>query len=313
MKVLKKIVIAVVAVLLAAVLIGGPTVYAVRGSLRGIEVTREFTDGLDSAKTQAKKDGDVRIMSSNLLVHYKSWGGEPAKPRAAMYLELLKVYQPDVIGVQEVSDEWFCCLNRNLPDGYKFLYPFTTGLFVNMTGLIYNSNTVTLVESGKQEFSQGDNPRLRRVVWGVFERKADGKRFAVTSTHLDLIRENKEKEQLAIMNVQSDEMIKIAEELCVKYACPVFSTGDFNAMENGDGNGIYDAPEIYEKLAASMKDTKNMAQKKLCGDAQGLTAPTYDHVFLTGEAEIKCYQLLSSSYVKPLSDHFPLFIDADIQ
>lgn len=302
----------VIACLLVVTLIGGYITYAVRGSIKNETLSSEFEKGLSQADGQLEAGADVRIMSSNLLVHYSSWGGTSAKPRAKMFIELLNKYQPDVAGLQEVSDEWFCCLNRNLPDGYQFLFPFTTGLFVNMTAMIYNSNTLKLIDSGKSVYSQGDNPRLRRVVWGVFEEKDTGKRFAVTSTHFDLIRTGTEAEELAIMNIQATEMIQLVTELEQKYDCPVFSTGDYNAMEDGSIHGEYDAPEIYEKLTQSLTDTKDMAVLKQCGDAQGLEVPNYDHIFLKGEADVKSYQILSDSYITPLSDHYPIFIDVAV-
>ena len=58
-------------------------------------------------------------MSSNLLVHYKSWGGKPVKPRGDRYTKMIEAYKPDVIGVQEMSEEWFAVLCRHLPKNYK--------------------------------------------------------------------------------------------------------------------------------------------------------------------------------------------------
>lgn len=313
MKKALKIALSVVACLLVVVLIGAYSVYAVRGSIKNETLSSEFESGIAAADTALSDGANVRVMSSNLLVHYPSWGGTPAKPRAKMFVEILNAYKPDVVGLQEVSDEWFSCLNRNLPDGYKFISPFTTGLFVNMTAMIYNSDAVELIEHGVQKYSQGDNPRLRRVVWALFERKDDGKRFVATSTHFDLIREGKEEAEFATMETQANEMIKLAADLSEKYGCPVFSTGDFNAMEDGSLNGQYDAPEIYAKLADEMIDAKYIAEHQRSGDAQGLEVPSYDHIFLTGTAQIKAYEILSASFIEPLSDHFPIFIDAAVE
>ncbi len=63
-------------------------------------------------------------MSSNLLVGYKSWGGLPVKPRAAMYVSLIQTVKPDVIGVQEMCDGWYCAIRNNLPKGYKCFIRF---------------------------------------------------------------------------------------------------------------------------------------------------------------------------------------------
>lgn len=55
-------------------------------------------------------------MSSNLLVQYKSWGGKPAKPRAPKYIKQIKNHKPDIVGIHEMSGEWYSTINNNLPD-----------------------------------------------------------------------------------------------------------------------------------------------------------------------------------------------------
>ncbi|HIR53061.1 MAG TPA: endonuclease/exonuclease/phosphatase family protein [Candidatus Onthovicinus excrementipullorum] len=305
-----KIIAATAAAVLAAAIITVPTVFAVRGNIGGQELPKDFTDGMASADAALAPGASTRIMSSNLLVHYASWGGEPAKPRAKMYVSLIEKYRPDVVGLQEVCGSWFACLYHNLPDGYKFIDPLTTGLFVHMTSMIYNANTLTLLDSDQVVYSEGDNSRLRRVVWALFERKDDGKQFVVTSTHFDLIRENQEEEELHTMTVQAEEMIALVNELGDRYNCPVFSTGDFNAKEDGRQNGEYDAPEIYSRLIQSLTDTKAVAREKKAGADYGIEEPTYDHIFLRGNAEIEQFQILSQPYLTPMSDHYSIFIDA---
>lgn len=312
MKKAVKIILCVVAVLLAGSIITVSAAYVARGSLNGQALSQEFQAGIQAEDGALADGANVRVMSANLLVHYASWGGEPAKPRAKMFVELLNTYRPAVVGLQEVSGEWFCCLNRNMPDGYKFLYPFETCVFVHMTSMIYNENLVNLIEKGDMTYSQGDNPRLRRVEWGLFETRDTGKRFVVTSTHFDLIRENQEEAEFAVMSSQTDEMVQLVGELAEKYNCPVFSTGDFNAMEDGRNHGIYDAPDIYQKLAGQLTDTKYTAAQKLAGDAQAITEPVYDHIFLKGTADIFVYRILSEAYMTPLSDHYPIFVDVAV-
>lgn len=309
---IKKIIGASAAAVVAAAIVTVPTVFAVRGSIRSEELPQEFTAEMALEDAALAGDANTRIMSSNLLVHYASWGGEPAKPRAKMYVSLIEKYRPDVVGLQEVCGSWFACLYHNLPDGYKFIDPLTTGLFVHMTSMIYNSNTLNLLESDQIVYSKGDNPRLRRVVWALFERKDGGGKFIVTSTHFDLIRENQEQEEFETMTTQADEQIALAQELSRKYSCPVFSTGDFNAKEDGRDNGEYDAPEIYAKLAESLTDTKTIAEQKKAGADYAIDLPTYDHIFLCGDAPVRQFQILSQPCLTAMSDHYSIFIDTKI-
>lgn len=305
-----KIIICAVLVLCILITAIPSIVYAIRGNLKGTALPDGFTKSLN--ENAYENAGDIRIMSSNLLVHYESWGGTPARPRAKKYIEMLNTYMPDIIGIQEMSDEWFCLLGRNLPDGYKMLNKTMTGSLIRMTAMIYNSSTLELIDSGEFGFEQGDNPRLRRIVWGVFENKETGKRFAVTNTHFDLIREGREEEFTAIMEYQRDKTISFSNELREKYSCPVFSTGDFNTMEDTEFTNEVDIPAIYNSLAQSLVDTKYSAEKQLCGNAQAWEYPSYDHIFMNGEAKINAFAVLSYDYLTDMSDHYPIIADVTL-
>ena len=284
------------------------SVYTARGNIGNISLPSDFESRLKSDAFE--NTADVRIMSSNLLVHYESWGGLPAKPRAAKYIEMLKTYAPDVIGIQELCDSWYCCVKNNLPDGYKMLYPFSTGAFVRMTAMVYNSNTLDLIEQGNFAYEQKDNPRLRRVVWAVFEVKATGKQFAVTNTHFDLLRDGREAELTEVMKSQTDELLKCVDEIAEKYDCPVFSVGDFNTMEDTEYTKPIDIPEIYNSLADRLCDTKFSSENQICGTEQVWNYPSYDHIFLKGNAKVSSFCLMSYDYLTDMSDHYPVFADA---
>lgn len=305
-KILKIILITllVLAILIATV----PTaVFFIRGSERGVELPNGFVDEINA--NAFDNTADVRIMSSNLLVNYESWGGTPAKPRAKQYTALLEAYKPDVIGVQEMSDEWYCLLRNNLPQGYKMLFPFTTGVFVRMTAVIYNSNTLKLIDSGNFKYEQGDNPRLRRLVWGVFEVKETGERFAVTSTHFDLLRDGMEDELTAVMEEQTKELINFDNEAVEKYNCPVISVGDYNTMEDTPNTKPIDIPAIYNTLCESLTDAKFNCENRVCGTEQDWDYPSYDHIFIKGDAAAETFALLSYKALSNMSDHYPVFAD----
>lgn len=283
------------------------SVYSARGSLRNMDLPPDFRESL--AADAFENTADVRIMSSNLLVHYESWGGKPAKPRAIKYAEMLNTYKPDVIGIQELCDSWYCCVKNNLPEGYKMLYPFSTGAFVRMTAMVYNADTLDLIECGNFAYEEKDNPRLRRVVWAVFEAKASGKRFAVTNTHFDLLRDGREEELTAVMHSQANELLNCVDEINQKYDCPVFSVGDFNSMEDTELTNPIDIPEIYNKLSQQLTDAKFSSNKQILGAKQEWNAPSYDHIFIKGNARVEAFCLMSYDYLADMSDHYPIFAD----
>jgi len=283
------------------------SVYSVRGNLSRTDIPEDFEKNISADVFE--NTADIRVMSSNLLVHYESWGGLPEKPRAKTFIEVLEKYKPDVVGLQELCDGWYCCLNRNLPDGYKLLYPFSTGVFVRMTAMVYNSDTLELIDSGNFKYEKGDNPRLRRVVWAVFEVKETGKRFAVTNTHFDLLREGREDELTEVMRSQTDELLNCVEDISEKYDCSVLSVGDFNSMEDTEYTKPIDIPEIYNTLADNLTDTKFVSDNKFYGTKQNWEYPSYDHIFLKGNATVKDFCIMSYDYLSDMSDHFPIFAD----
>lgn len=209
-----------------------PAVIRSRGDLSDYMVSEEFQESIGKANAKRAKDTSARIMSANLLVHYESWGGTDAHKRAKMFLQVLDTYRPDVVAVQEMSDQWYCCLMQNR-GSYKLLYPVRTGALVRMTGLLYDSDRVTLLEQGDVAYDRGDDARLRRIVWGLFQNNQSGEKYIVSSTHLDLIRSGEEKAERAVMESQADQAAALAKSLAAQYKCPVFACGDFNAMDGG--------------------------------------------------------------------------------
>lgn len=280
----------------------------IRGNYDDYILPKGFEETIGNADASRSDNTYARIMSSNLLANYASWGGSDARKRAKMFGMVLDTYKPDVIALQEMSDQWYCCLTKNR-GSYKLVYPLSSGMLVHMTGIMYNSDSVTLLDYGRMEYSQGDNPRLRRIVWGLFEDNQTKKQYIVTSTHLDLIREGREKEELNIMNTQAQEQLALIEELQNRFDCPIFSCGDFNAMDNGGYDNQYFAPTVYNTLADNLTDTKYIAQLKTHGDERDTDAPTFDHIFLNGDATINRYTILSDTIMQQMSDHYPIFAD----
>ena len=267
-----------------------------------------FEESIEQADTARSNDTYARIMSANLLANYASWGGTDARKRAKMFFNVLDAYQPDVIAVQEMSEQWYCCIEKN-KGNYQLVYPLSSGIMFHTTGLMYNTDTVSLLDCGRMEYTQGDDPRIRRIVWGLFEDRETEMKYAVTSTHLDLIREGKEKEELNIMNTQAQEQLDLTTQLQAQFKCPVFSCGDFNAMDDGGYNNEYFAPSVYNTIADTLTDTKYVAKTKTDGDERDVDKPTFDHIFFKGDATVNRYSILSDSVMAQMSDHYPIFAD----
>lgn len=283
-----------------------------------------------------RAESDVRIMSANVLVHIKSWGGEPVISRADRFARAVKHYKPDVIGAQEFDSEWY---NKFLPmvkeNGYKVIKEKYKGFTENRSPIIYNSNVLDVVDHGIHLYSKGDDNGCRVVSWAVFKRKSDEKTFAVTSTHLDLIRSGKEEAQLNIMLGQVDEFFDVISGIKTKYNCPVYMCGDYNCMEEREeylDTDYYGAVgkesaafSVYNKIAGKYADAKYAENINKYDVGGGIlpdgawNSPTWDHIFMTGDTEVTSFTILSSLYFQRyedrnsrISDHLPIFADFKI-
>lgn len=200
-----------------------------------------------------------------------------------------------------------------LKNGYTMLYPVSTGALMRMTALMYNADTLNLIDKGQMKYDEGNDARLRRAVWGIFESKETGKQFAVVSTHFDCIRENEEELMLSYMKTQVKQINEISDNIKGEYGVPVFCIGDFNTMNPGEGvDPVMDAPEIYAELCKTLTDTRLVALEKESGDSLDTDAPTWDHIFLNGEAQINRYAIVSPQALSEMSDHYPIFTDVTV-
>lgn len=290
-----------------------PVSSAIRTDLKGQSLSSEFTKGIEQSGGFELTDGaDIRIMSANILVRYKGWGGTPVKSRALMFAEVLNKYKPDVAAIQEACSDWHKCIEKTVGDTYEFVQPRFDLFRTSLTTMIYNKNTLNLVDSGRVKYSQGDGPQHRAITWAVFETKEDGKRFAAISTHFDLLRLKDTEKEYDIIFSQAEELFSFIDELSEKYDCPVFSAGDYNACETQGDIGEAAGVLIYEKVAEKLSDVKYMTENRMYGTEIGENDPCWDHIFLSGNAEIKAFRILSDSYLSPLSDHYPIFADISL-
>ena len=251
-------------------------VYTQRGTLPEEEIDTEFMQGLAADDPSRREANDTRVMSANLLAEYESWGGSDAAPRAKQFLEVLKKYQPDAVGLQEVSGQWFCLLNRNLPDGYRFVSPAATGVLSHFTAIVYNETVLTLLDSGSIPLDKGTDTRTNRIEWAQFERKDNGAQFLVTTTQFDRIQEGQIDSMLPILRSEAEQLLSFIKEKEEEY---------------------------------HLTDTKNDAAFAKSGLAQSLSEPSYDHIFFYGDGQITTFRLLSDLFMQEMSDHYPLYAD----
>ena len=238
-------------------------------------------------------------------------------PRAKMLIKIIEDTAPDVIGVQEMSSDWHKVLGANMPDGYVVLHPDIDVFNKNKTAIIYNGDKLDLITSGYVAYKEGDENGSRAITWGLFNVKASGRYVIVTDTHLNPVRSGQEEKSLGIMNAQVDQLTELIGELRERYACAVIACGDYNCSESGDEpdyggetQGEYAAATVYARLAATLSDAKYADGVRLvCRSEAVATAPTWDHIFVKGDATARTFFVLDGEEFEDLSDHYAIFAD----
>lgn len=261
--------------------------------------------GLRTEDAALENGAEFRLMSYNVLVGIPGWGGTPVKPRAQMFSEVLKHYEPDVVALQEYDGDWYKYATPQIEGSYSYLETRYDWFGENRSTMIYNSRKFDLLDSGFHKYSNATQNYCRAITWGVFKSKADGKVFAATSTHWDFGNDDKKSQMI---NSQVNELTEIINEIAEKYNCPIFAAGDYNAADvlEEEGGAFY--ARFVEK--AAVEDVKYREGVKHKIDYDKFTEKyAIDHIFLKGNADIKCFGILAGNFYEDLSDHFPIYID----
>lgn len=264
---------------------------------------------LNGGEDPALAEGaDMRIMSFNILAEL--WNDKPPiAGRDVKLATLLYAYQPDVVGLQEVTPAWYSAIDKLFDGTYKFAIRNIPNGGANYSTLLYNIERVELLESGCTVYSIGNDPKMRNLTWGYFRRKSDGATFIVTSTHWDL------GSNSHMQKVQAVENGKLINELYAKYKCPIFATGDYNENEQTeDFKGFLATTGMQDpKYTAAVVNRACKTTHKL-GSAPGTeTTLCIDHIAASANIDVRYYNTLVSQLALDISDHNPIYIDVKLK
>ena len=280
-----------------------------------------------SAVYAFKRAGAMRVMFNNIL-----WGSSsgadgrtgndiPALERNSLTAAMAEIYQPDVFGLQEYSENGPTqgTIKPKLEAlGYTAIYYGNRGdNYAVSTPLFYRADSVTLIKSGFKVFENQplsvDNSKS--VTWGVFESK--GSRFIVASVHFC----TQDKE---IGALQVGELMTIINALKAEYGCSAIIGGDYNsnideatykafvnagyvnahdyAMESIDVRTNQWYPK-FDTVAGIMKPGVD----KVIIDA----ANSVDHIMVSDLTNfaVDLFGVVVDDITMSASDHLPIFID----
>ena len=271
------------------------------------------------------RSGEVRVLIHNI------WGNTSEGnidgrmlQTAALYGE----YRPDVIGLQECSPGSRGGNNGIIKLLGKIGYTEVPAQSTNTSGnnytpLLYNPETVKLIEYGYRLYAGQNDSGSKGLTWAVFETVATGERFGAITTHYwwqsDDAQDTRDRESNA------REMLDTIASIQAKYNCPVVSGGDFNCNPSSSPYGILTKGGLRD-VQSWAKLTENMhthhtyptydAESGLWGSPvypAANYARSIDHIFATPDnITPKRFDVVTDLYAILSSDHCPLILDFDL-
>lgn len=247
------------------------------------------------------------------------------------YSEIL----PDILAVQESSFLMERLLMEKMEsftakNGENVRYQRITG---GDTPIYYRADKLFVVESGFSLFPECvpgfkgsfNNGRTKSYCYGVFEEIESGKRMTVMSAHLwwksgNPERPNYQPHSAEARAYQISMAAEKAEETVRKYGCPGLLMGDFNSgteslcMKTAVARGWTEAHDLAEIERSEIKGHHFCGPEGYRRDPPGMYKDALDHIIVRNGSEIRIlrYLRMTEEWFDPISDHYPLYIEAEI-
>jgi endonuclease/exonuclease/phosphatase family metal-dependent hydrolase len=213
---------------------------------------------IDLGETYAQKGNSLNIMSFNIRMNYQDDGINNWEHRRVYMTDLIKRYQPDLLGIQEAYYPQYADMKDLLPD-YDSFGPIEGRQGAESVAAFYRKNQLTCLDSGTfwlsetpEEQSVGWDANLRRTVtWGAFQIKSDSQKVYLFVTHFD------HKGKKAIEESAKLLLQKVQEIAGDNQA---FITGDFNFTEE---SAYYKILTTQQDVTKPFYDTGKLAQNYL--------------------------------------------------
>ncbi len=198
---------------------------------------------------------ELRVMTYNIRLPSKSDGANYWENRKQVAVEMLRRYDPDLFGTQELFYEQGEYLAAQLPD-YRWFGRSRRGNHEDEhMGVFYKPAKLELLEEGDFWLSETpDEPGSmswnvslpRMVTWGRFRLKETGTEFYFLNTHFPHRRQDAEARVKC-----AEVIVRFLDKLPA--GVPVVLAGDFNDPAGG---------KVYALLTGKLRDAWAAAMKK---------------------------------------------------
>jgi endonuclease/exonuclease/phosphatase family metal-dependent hydrolase len=175
-------------------------------------------------------DAPLRVMTFNIRLPLAQDGPNAWEKRRDLAIETITKADPDILATQELFKLQGDHILERLPHFAWFGRGRRGGHDDEHMGIFYRHDRLRLIELGDFWLSDqpnvpgslaGDHPFPRMVTWGIFESKADGRRFAMFNTHFAHRPEDAEI-RLKAARAIADRIALLPRDM------PVILAGDFN-------------------------------------------------------------------------------------
>jgi endonuclease/exonuclease/phosphatase family metal-dependent hydrolase len=254
---------------------------------------------------------EIAVMSYNIRLDVASDGENRWDARKERVSGLMRFYEADFIGTQEVLHHQLVFLKSELK-GYDHIGVGRddakekgeySAIFYNKEKFNLKQQSTFWLSPTPDTVSKGWGANINRVcTYGLFESKKTKKQFWVVNTHFD--------HQSELARLESAKLIiKRIDELNKGKNYPVVFMGDLNARP--------ETPPIQHVLSV-MDNARNLSRQPPYGNADTWNAFKFtekpsgaiDYIFISRGKDwtVKKFATLTDSYdLKYPSDHLPVF------
>ncbi|MFD0835293.1 endonuclease/exonuclease/phosphatase family protein [Mariniflexile aquimaris] len=255
----------------------------------------------------------LSVMSYNIKLDYPKEGDNSWTNRKPFFINQLKFYEPDILGVQEAMPNQMKDMDSLLAD-YNFVGvgrddgkdagEYSAIFYKKAQFKVLKSSTFWLSHT-PEKVSMGWDAVCNRVcTYALFQNKSSKKTFWVFNTHFDHVGVEARK-QSAILILQKIKELNTENH-------PVILMGDFNMEETH---------ESIQLITKTLRDSKKVSN--IVFGPEGTfnnfefnkpVTRRIDFIFLSADIKVNKYAVLSdSNNCRYPSDHFPVYLKLAIK
>ena len=255
-------------------------------------------------------EDSVSVMTFNIRYDNSFDGLNAWSHRKENVGTMLRYYEPDILGMQEVLHNQLEDLRAMLPQydfvGVGRIDGKEDGEYCS---IFYKKDKYTLVGSGTFGLSEqpekigakGWDAACERIVtWAILKDRRFGLEIAVFNTHFDHVGQvaRRESSKLLLSSIE-----KLAGNR------PVVVTGDFNGAQDSESiRLLMESGNLIDSRSVSPVVYGPSYSYHDFGRLEEAKREIIDYIFVKGNIEVKKYRVIDDSSCGYLSDHNPIIL-----